>query len=259
MMSTIRSFFNGITRPATIPDANHWMTLCKMYIGLHPGRAVTATDSVTQKRQVTVYLSPVGVSLTVLHIAYTIMSIVILTCTNQFKFRNMTIDNTNMALMEGLILTGLNFIHVAVIFFRLLWHREMVHMQTIMLLALERRFAELGIDVEIRRRRTFKRAFFWAIGFFALFMVHLAHLIFFVPMENFPWATIVVFVAVLLLPPIYKQSFVYFFLYDLSETRRNIELLNCILLTVLDFERSSAAAQRRTNGNNLCVPKLGMI
>lgn len=218
-----------------------------MYIGLHPGRTAIITDSFARKRQVTVHLSGVGVSLTTLHIAYTTISIVILTCTNLFEYQNMTIIGTNMALMQGLIVTGLNLINVAVIFVRLLWHRKIVRKQTIMLLAIEQRFAELGIDMEIQRHRTFKRAFFWAIGFFALFMLHVSYLIFFVPMENFPWATIVVLVAVLLLPTIYKQSFVYFFLYDLSETRKNFELLNFILRALVDLERSQAAQR----GGNL--------
>lgn len=239
-MSTIRSYFNGLSRPCSVADSNHWMILCKMYIGLHPGRAVIVNDSFAQKRKVIVHLSAVGVSLTALHIVYTTMSFVILTCTDLFEYQNMTITDTYMAHMEGLIVTGLNLMNVAVIFVRLLWHRKVVQNQMILLLTLEQRFAELGVDVEIHRHHTYKRAFCWAIGFFALFMLHLGHLIFYVPMENFSWATIVVVVAILLLPTIYKQSFVYFFLYDLSEVRTNVELLNSLLRNVLDLESSQA-------------------
>lgn len=243
-MNTIRSYFKRITRPRTIADANHWIVLCKMLIGLHPCRAVIVKDSFAHEEQVTVQLSVLGVSLTVLHVAYTTISIVILTCTNLFEFHNMTIVDTNMALMEGLLVTGLSFLNTAVIFVRLLWHRKIVHTQTIMLHALEQRFAELGINVEIQRYCTSKRAFFWAIGFIALFMIHLGHLILYVPMKNFPLPTIVVLISVLLLPTIYKQFFVYFFLYDLSELRRYIELLNYILRAELDIERLKEAPQR---------------
>lgn len=240
-MNTIRSYFNEITRPLTIADSNHWMKLCKMCVGIHPGRAVIKKDSIVQKTQVTVYWSAFGVSLTALHIFYVTMSLVILTCTQLFEYQNMTIIDTNMALLEGLIVTGLHLINVVVIFVHLVWHRRIVHKQTIILLALEQRFAELGIDAEIQRHRTCERAFISALGFIAFFMLHLGHLVFYVPMVNFPWATIVVLVAVVLLPTIYKQSFVYFFLYDLSETRRNFDLLNGILRNVLDLERSQAA------------------
>lgn len=220
---------------STVVDTCRWIKLCKLLIGQHPGHVVIIKDSHTPI--IEVHWSMTGVAISILHAALAIGSMIVLMCSNLYEFRRFAIIDLDLSYVQKFIVNGLNVVNVYVLFVKLYWHRRCLHDQHSLMLMLERQFSVIGIGVELQHRRTYIRSVLWAICFVVFNLVYLSNSIYHIISAELPWMWLVVAVVMMLLPTVYKQSMVLFFLYDLAETKRHFIQLNDILRAVLQAER----------------------
>lgn len=223
--------------PTSFADAHRWMRLCKLLIGQHPGRVVIIKDS----HVIEVHWSAAGLAFSLLHIAYVIGSMIVLICSNLHEFRRHAIIDLNVSYVQKFIVHGLNTVNVYALFAQLVWHRRCVHDQNSIMLRLEQQFSVIGINVELQRHRTYIRSLLWAIGCVAFNLFHLSYSFYLIITVDPPWMWLVVVVGIIMLPTIYRQSMVFFYLYDLAETKRHFTQLNDVLRDVVQAERLKAS------------------
>lgn len=221
--------------PSTLVDASRWMVLCKLIVGQHPSRAGIINKSPAPI--VAVRWSMVGLAFSILHIIFAISGMIIMMCINVHEVRSFTVIDSDLSWVQLLIVTGLNIFNMYVLFIRLFWHRSCVSRRISLMLQLERQFADVGITVELQRRRTYVRSILWSIVFVIFNFFNLSYSFYMIVMAVLPWNIIVIFVAMAIMPSVYKQSMVLFYLYDLAETKRFLIHLNEILRAVLQAER----------------------
>lgn len=221
--------------PSTVADATRCMMLCKQLIGQHPGSVVIIQNS--NAPIIYVHWSKAGLAISLLHIAYAIVSMMLLMCSDLYEFRRISIIDLDLSYVQKLIVNGLNIVNVYVLFIQLFWHRRCVRDRNALMVMLERQFSEIGIAVELQRRRTYIRSVLWAIGFVVFNLLYLSYAFYIVVLADPPWKWLIVVVAMIILPTVYRQSMVLFYLYDLAETKRHFIQLNDVLRTVLQAER----------------------
>lgn len=224
----------------TVADANRWIVFCKLIIGHHPGRVVIKQNS--HEPIIAVKWSTFGIAFTILHIACGIVGMVFVMNMKVREIRSFTLMDSDLNWVQGIIVTALNICNMYVLFIRLFWHRSCVHDRISLLLEMERQFANVGITVKLQRHRTYIRSILWAIGFVAFNMFHLSYSIFIIALTDLPWAILMLAVTVAIMPAVYKQSALLFYLYDLAETQRFFIQLNKVLSDVLEAERKRAAS-----------------
>lgn len=223
----------------TLADASRCMMLCKLLIGQHPGRVVIIEDF--EVPVVEVYWSTSGVAISILHTVYVSGSMMLLMRSNLNEFRQFAIIDLDLSYVQKFIVNLLNILNMYALFIQLFWHRRCVHDRHSLMILLERNFSKIGIDVELQRYRTYIRSVLWAIGFVVFNLFHLSYSVYLFALADPPWMWIVVAIALIMLPTIYRVSMVIFYLYDLAETKRHFIQLNDVLLAVLHAERLKAA------------------
>lgn len=234
----IDRFPTGRPHIATMADASRWIILCKLLIGHHPGRVVIINDSDAPVCEV--HWSMPGVAISILHIAYAIGGMIVLMCSDLKEFRSFAINDMDLSYVQKIIVNGLNIVNVYVLFMQLPGHRRCLYDRNSLMLMLERHFSAIGIGLELQRRRTYVRSVLWAIGFVAFNVIHLSYSFYILILAKLPWMWLVVAIAMIILPTVYRQSMVLFFLCDLAETRRHFLQLNDVLHIVFQAERLKA-------------------
>lgn len=231
--SILRSSYN----PTTVADANRWITLCKLIVGLHPVRI-----NIIEKWHVpiiAIHWSMVGVAISIIHITSSIVGIVVMNCIN-FQMSSLTVINSDISRAQGIVVYGLWSFNMYVVFIRLFWHRSSERDRITLMLDIERLFSDVGIPVKLQRRRTYVRSALWAIGFVVFSLLYLSYALYVLIKANHPFAILVVAFTIFIMPSVYKQSAIFFYIYDLAETERSLIQLNEVLRGVLQEERRIA-------------------
>lgn len=234
--SNRRSSYN----PTTVADASRWVMLCKLLIGQHPSRVV-----ITQRTPapiVAVHWSMVGMAFSVIYITFAIVGMVVMFCIKSQEIGRLFLTDTNVSKVQGFFVAGLNVFSMYVLFIRLFWHRNNVRDRISLMIEMERHFSEVGIPVQLQRRRTYVRSVLWSFGFVMYFLYNCCYSLHISLMANHPFATMVVAIAMVVMPAFYRQSMVLFCLHDLTETKRFFIQLNEVLREVLQAERRRAVS-----------------
>lgn len=230
------SFLRSTYNPTTVADASRWMMLCKLIIGQHPGRIVITKKSYSPI--IAVHWSMVGLAFSIIYIAYAVIGVVVMLCINLPEIRSLSVNDTDLSRVQSIVVHGLNNFSMYVLFIRLFWHRNHVRDRISLMVDMERQFSEVGIPVKLQRRRTYVRSVLWSFGF-VMFNLFFLSYSFYVAV-GFSFKIFVVVVAMLIMPTLYRQSLVLFYMYDLAETKRFFIQLNEILREVLQAERGRA-------------------
>lgn len=221
-----------------IDDTNSWLVFCQIFIGLHPCRASVAPATYTEQRHVIIHRSKLGVFFTVMHIFLFFLAVLLSALADRSDKTKQEIIFSYLSKIQNNLVVHIHFINSIILFIQLWWHRQFLRNKTECIMALERPFLDIGIDVSLYNRQNLRFENLWALGGFFFLVYSVAGYV--VIVSNIAELNFYAFLCVLILailPIIHKQTMLYCFWFHVLQARRNYVVLNIELVKIWELEK----------------------
>lgn len=222
-----------------IDDTNNWLVLCQMFIGLHPCRAAIAPATYTEQRCVIVHRSKIGGFFTILHIVLFFLAVLLSALADRSGTSSkQEIIFSNISKIQNKWVIHIHFINSIILFVQLWWHRQFLHNLTECMLALDKPFSYIGVNLSWYNRQNLRFENVCALcGLIFLVFSVAGYLVNVSNIADLSWYSILCISILVILPIIHKQTMLYCFWFHLMQARRNYVVLNIELVKIWELEK----------------------